>query len=94
MLEKAYVNDGQAFSAQSHWSYSDPSSSVFYVGANANTNANQNDFIAYCFAPVAGYSAFGSYTGNGSTDGPFIHTVQGGMASYEENRWRFRIIGS
>ena len=29
--------------------------------------------IAYCFAPVAGYSAFGSYTGNGSTDGPFVH---------------------
>ena len=69
-----YLNDGQAFSAQSHWSYSDPSSSVFYVGANANTNANQNDFIAYCFAPVEGYSAFGSYTGNGSADGPFIYT--------------------
>ena len=30
--------------------------------------------IAYCFAPVAGYSAFGSYTGNGSADGPFVFT--------------------
>ena len=30
--------------------------------------------VAYCFAPVAGYSAFGSYTGNGSTDGPFVYT--------------------
>jgi hypothetical protein len=30
--------------------------------------------IAYCFAPVAGFSAFGSYTGNGSNDGPFIYT--------------------
>lgn len=69
-----YLNDGQAFSAQSHWSYSDPSSSVFYVGSNANTNANQNDFIAYCFAPVEGYSAFGSYTGSGNADGPFIYT--------------------
>jgi hypothetical protein len=29
--------------------------------------------VAYCFAAVAGYSAFGSYTGNGSTDGPFIY---------------------
>jgi hypothetical protein len=27
----------------------------------------------YCFAPVAGYSAFGSYTGNGSSDGPFVY---------------------
>jgi len=33
-----------------------------------------NTYVAYCFAPVAGYSAFGSYTGNGSTDGPFIYT--------------------
>jgi hypothetical protein len=30
--------------------------------------------VAYCFAAVAGYSAFGSYTGNGSTDGPFVFT--------------------
>jgi hypothetical protein len=28
--------------------------------------------VAYCFAPVAGYSAFGKYTGNGSADGPFV----------------------
>jgi hypothetical protein len=28
----------------------------------------------YCFAEVEGYSKFGSYTGNGSTDGPFIFT--------------------
>ena len=32
------------------------------------------NFVAYCFAPVAGYSAFGSYTGNGSTDGTFVYT--------------------
>jgi hypothetical protein len=30
--------------------------------------------IAYCFAPVSGYSSFGSYTGNGSSDGPFVFT--------------------
>jgi len=31
--------------------------------------------IAYCFSPVEGYSAMGSYTGNGSaTDGPFVYT--------------------
>jgi hypothetical protein len=30
--------------------------------------------IAYCFAPVAGYSAYGSYTGNGSANGPFVFT--------------------
>ena len=30
--------------------------------------------VAYCFAPVEGYSKFGSYTGNGSTDGPYVFT--------------------
>ena len=51
-----------------------PTSSVFSVGANNNTNQSTNNLVAYCFAPVAGYSAFGSYTGNGSTDGPFVYT--------------------
>jgi hypothetical protein len=50
-----------------------PTSSVFTVGTDASTNGNTNNFVAYCFAPVAGYSAFGKYTGNGSADGPFVY---------------------
>jgi hypothetical protein len=30
--------------------------------------------VAYCFSEVAGFSKFGSYTGNGSTSGPTITT--------------------
>jgi hypothetical protein len=30
--------------------------------------------ISYCFAPVVGYSSFGSYTGDGNPDGPFVFT--------------------
>jgi hypothetical protein len=30
--------------------------------------------VAYCFAEKQGYSKFGSYTGNGSTDGTFVYT--------------------
>jgi hypothetical protein len=52
-----------------------PTASIFYIdGGNANVGANGGTYVAYCWAPVAGYSAFGSYTGNGSTDGPFIYT--------------------
>ena len=29
--------------------------------------------VAYCFAPIAGYSVFGSYVGNGSADGSFVY---------------------
>jgi hypothetical protein len=42
--------------------------------AITNVNANTGTYLVYCFAPVAGYSAFGSYTGNGSTDGVFVYT--------------------
>jgi hypothetical protein len=41
------------------------------VGSNQSLSGNA---VYYCFAPVAGYSAFGSYTGNGSADGPFVYT--------------------
>jgi hypothetical protein len=41
---------------------------VVAVNENGVTN------VAYCFSAVAGYSAFGSYTGNGSSDGPFVYT--------------------
>jgi hypothetical protein len=40
----------------------------------ATTNENGDRYVMYLFTPVAGYSAFGSYTGNGSSDGPFIFT--------------------
>ena len=45
-------------------------------GANglANINASGTTYIAYCFNSVEGYSKIGSYTGNGSTDGPFVYT--------------------
>ena len=50
-------------------------STVFNIGSGGNVNVNGGSFVAYCFAPVAGYSAFGSYTGTGSaTNSPFIWT--------------------
>ena len=51
-----------------------PTSTVFKVGNNGNINGSGTTYIVYCFAPVAGYSAFGSYTGNASANGPFIYT--------------------
>jgi len=51
-------------------------SSTFTVGVSAADEMNKtgNNYVTYCFAQVAGYSAFGSYTGNGSADGPFVFT--------------------
>jgi hypothetical protein len=56
-----------------YWNNTAPTSTVFSLDSNANYNSNTDTFVAYCFAEVAGYSAFGSYTGNGSADGPFVY---------------------
>jgi len=55
------------------WQNTTPSSSVFYVGNTTYANSDR-DYIAYCFHSVDGFSKFGSYTGNGSSDGTFIYT--------------------
>jgi hypothetical protein len=57
-----------------YWKNTAPTSSVFTIGNDLEVNANTKTFVAYCFAPIAGYSAFGSYTGNGSADGPMVFT--------------------
>jgi hypothetical protein len=53
-----------------------PTSAVFTVGNPQNGwaggNAGSKAYVFYLFSEVAGFSQFGSYTGNGSTDGPFV----------------------
>lgn len=51
-----------------------PTSSVFGLGTHLNINQSGDDFIAYVFAEVESYSKYGSYSGNGSSNGPFIFT--------------------
>jgi hypothetical protein len=56
------------------WNNTDPTSTVFSVGSAGTTNTSGSPgMVAYCWAEIAGFSKFGSYTGNGSTDGPFIY---------------------
>jgi hypothetical protein len=59
------------------WGTSAPTSTVF---GGAGTDASNGyvageKIVAYCFAPIAGFSAFGSYVGNGTANtGPFVYT--------------------
>jgi hypothetical protein len=53
------------------WNSTTPTSTVF---STAYMCSNSITYVAYCFAEVAGYSKFTSWTGNGSADGPFIFT--------------------
>jgi len=45
-----------------------------FTPTTMGTDDNTNQYVAYVFAPVEGFSKFGSYTGNGSTDGTFVYT--------------------
>ena len=50
-----------------------PTSSVFRTRGNNQWYPGNNEIIAYCWYAVPGYSAFGSYIGDGSGDGPFLN---------------------
>jgi hypothetical protein len=56
------------------WNNTAPDSDKFYLGSSGDANASGQTSVAYCFADVKGFSKFGSYTGNGSTDGTFVYT--------------------
>ena len=57
------------------WNNTEPTDSVFSVGTHvAVNNSSSYTYVAYVFAEIEGYSKFGSYTGNGSTDGTFVYT--------------------
>jgi hypothetical protein len=53
------------------WNGTDPTNSVFSVGTDTESNNSGDDFIAYCWAPVEGYSSFGSFIG--SQNFPFVY---------------------
>jgi hypothetical protein len=67
-----YLDLTNASTTYALWNNTTPTSSVFSLGTWSGTT-NGSTFIAYCFAEVKGYSKFGSYTGNGSTDGTYVH---------------------
>jgi hypothetical protein len=74
--QSVFLNSTNAAdTSQKYWNNTAPSSSVFTI---IQTGVAWWDLsathVAYCWTPIAGYSAFGSYTGNGSTDGPMIYT--------------------
>lgn len=64
------VLNSTAAKATSSTIYNGTSSTTFTVGSGWSVSSAAHVF--YCFAEVPGYSRFGSYTGNGSADGPFV----------------------
>jgi len=72
--EGLFLNtDSAKFSSTNYWN-NGATSSVFGVSNNTGVGANTYTYVAYCFKSIQGYSKIGSYTGNGSGDGPFVYT--------------------
>lgn len=58
-------NQAAQTSDTTYWNGTAPTSSVFSVGTNADTNASGGTYIAYLWTEVSGYSKIGHYLGNG-----------------------------
>ena len=72
---RIYLNLTNAQELNSNaWNDTTPTSSVFTLGTAGDGNYPGRNFVFYCFAEIKGFSKFGSYTGNGNADGPFIYT--------------------
>ena len=68
-------NDTDAtYDLNTYWNDTAPTSSVFTVGTHDQTNKSTVTYVAYLWRSVQGFSKFGSYSGSGSSDGPFIYT--------------------
>ena len=89
-----------------YWNDTAPTSTVFTVNTAHNVNADGENYIAYCFRSVQGYSKFGIYTGNGDDDGTFVYlgfkpawvlTKQNGGNNYwhihDNKRNPFNVVG-
>jgi len=62
------------FTGTTVWNSTTPTSTVFSVGSATQTNNSGGTYVAYLWSEISGFSKFGSYTGNGSTDGVFVFT--------------------
>ena len=70
----AYLQVADAFAANAGWwNNTAPDSNVVTLGTYPTSGSTSATYIAYCFAPVEGYSAFGSYVGNNDADGTFVY---------------------
>jgi hypothetical protein len=67
---------GTPITSTVYWNNTTPTSTVFTLGTGDGVNnvSVNMTYVAYCFAEIPGFSRIGSYTGNGSADGPFVFT--------------------
>jgi hypothetical protein len=68
------VLNSTAATADSANKFNDTAPNTSYATIGGDDNISSNTMVLYSFAEVQGYSKFGSYTGNGNANGPFVYT--------------------
>jgi hypothetical protein len=68
--KRAILNSSAVPDVENVWNNTTPTSSVYSIGSSWFTNGD--NIVAYCFAQITGFSAFGTYSGNSSNQ--FIYT--------------------
>lgn len=67
-----YFNGNTTFAAGANWLTGVTNTTIGITQGQVTSGANPH--IVYSFVDVPGFSRFGTYTGNGSSDGPFVYT--------------------
>ena len=71
---RVFLDYNNAQGSSLEWNSTAPTSSVFSVGPTGySVNNSSQDYVAYCFHSVEGYSKIGTYESNNSTNGPYVH---------------------
>ena len=63
------LDQDSASASFAHW-VAHPTTSVFSMGSGFGSG---EDYVAYCFAEIEGFSKIGVYVGNGNADGVFVN---------------------
>ena len=71
--DKLILNENNATSDDSCWNDTSPTSSVFSVSSATVVNRDSSTYVYYLWRGVQGFSAMGSYTGNGNDNGVYVH---------------------
>jgi hypothetical protein len=56
------------------WNDTAPTDTLIHIGNESNVSTSSKDYVIYAWHGVEGYSKFGSYTGNGNSNGTFVYT--------------------
>jgi len=71
---RAKLNTTDNYSTGSgYWNNTSPTSTVFTIGNSSEVNGSGGNYVAYCFADVAGFAKFGGYTGDNNANGNFCY---------------------